>query len=161
MGKDCWSPKEVLLTNCCHETIHHIYVSAMSHTHWSQYYQILPTRKWWQLTCASLSCLLSIWSMTDLVFMWRHLSITYLLIDFVSLYHSIWWPPTSLSNCCHLNFPMPMCNLKMHTQNCGNFVNTMRMTSFHVQFLCFRTCLNHVNVVRFWMWPLLKCRFNT
>ena len=35
---------------------------------------------------------------------------------------------------------------KMHTQKCGNFENTMIMTSSHVQFLCFRTCLNSVNV---------------
>ena len=55
----------------------------MSLTHWYQYYQILPLRIWQQLTCASLSCSLAIWSMTTVVFMWRHLaSITYLLMNF-------------------------------------------------------------------------------
>ena len=48
-----------------------------------------------------------------------------------STYCSIWRPPTSLS-----------------TQKCGNFAKTMRMTSSHIQLLCFKTCLNNVNVSR-------------
>ena len=64
-----------------------------------------------------------------------------------SIYHSIWIPPTSLSTYFHLNFHILMCSLtKMQTQKCGNFEKTMRMTLSHVQWLCFRTCLNNVNV---------------
>ncbi len=81
MGQDCWSQKEALLTNCCHEIIYQIYASSMSLTHWYQYHQILPPRIWWQLTSISLSCLLAIWSMTNLVFMWRHWNVIYLLIN--------------------------------------------------------------------------------
>ena len=69
---------------------HHIYAnSAMSLTHWYQYHQIAPQRIWWQLTCASLSCSLAIWSITHLIFMWRHWNIMYLLMHFVkySLFH--------------------------------------------------------------------------
>ena len=110
-------------------------------------YLIPPPRIWWQLTCASLSCLPAIWHMTNLIFMWRHCSVTYLLMNFRSIYHSIWRPLTSLWTYCHLNFPMPMCTLtKMHTQKCGNFPKTMRMTWNHDQFSCFRACLNNVNV---------------
>ena len=40
-------------------------------------------RIWWHLTCASFSCSFkAIWSMTNLVFMWRHWSVTYLLMNF-------------------------------------------------------------------------------
>ena len=46
-----------------------IYASAMSPTHWYWYYHILLTRIWRQLTSASLSCLLAIWSVDNLVFM--------------------------------------------------------------------------------------------
>ena len=74
--------KEALLTNCSHETTFQIYASSMSLTHWCQYHQILPPRLWWQwLTCDSLSCLLAIWSMTSLVFMWKHWSVAYLLMN--------------------------------------------------------------------------------
>ena len=72
--------KDILLTNCCQETIYHIYVSSMSLTHWYQYCQILPQWMWWQLTCISLCCLLAIWSMTHLVFIWWYWSVTYLLM---------------------------------------------------------------------------------
>ena len=66
---------------------------------------------------------------------------------FASIHHSIWRPPTSLTTYCHLKFPIPMCSFtKMHTQKCGNFPKTTTMTFSHVNFLCFRTCLNNVNV---------------
>ena len=81
MGQDCWSQEQALLTNCCHETIYQNYASSMSLTHW-QCNQILLPRIWWQLTCASLSCSLAIgWSMINLVFMWRHWSVTYILMN--------------------------------------------------------------------------------
>ena len=65
---------------------------------------------------------------------------------FCKIYHSIWRPPTSLSiYCCLIPYTHVQFD-KMHTQKCGNFEKTMTMTSFHVQFLCFRTCLNNVNV---------------
>ena len=41
---------------------------------------------WWKLTCASLSCSLVIWSITNLVFMWRHWSVIYLLMNFLQVY---------------------------------------------------------------------------
>ena len=150
MGQDCWSQTEALLTNWCHETIYQIYDSSMSLTHWYQYYQIPPPRIWWQLTSASLSRSLAIWSITNLVFMWRYLSVAYFLMNICkSIYHSVWRLPTSLFIYWHFNIPMPMYSLtKMHTQKCGNFAKTMRMISSHVKFLCFRTCLNNVNVSR-------------
>ena len=73
---------EVLLTNCYHETIYQINASSMPLTHCYQYHQIMLLRIWWQLACISLRCSLAIWSMTNLVFMWRHLSIIYLLRNF-------------------------------------------------------------------------------
>ena len=75
-------------------------------------------------------------------------------MNFVGIYHSIWRPPTSLSTYCNLNFPMQMCSLtKKHTQKCGNFAKTIQKTSFHDHHcLCFRTCLNNVNVIT-------KCHF--
>ena len=83
----------------------------------------------------------------------KYWDVTYFLRNFTSIYHSIWRPPTSLSTCCHLNFPMLMCNLtKIHTQKCGNFEKTMSMTSSHVQCLCFRTCLSNVTAS-------IKCDF--
>ena len=111
MGHDCWSQREALLTNCSHEIIYQIYANSMSLTHWYQYYQILPPRIWWQLTCASLSCSLAIWSMTNLVFMCE--GIQALLTSwwtFVSIYHSIWRPLTSLPTYFHLSLPMYSCN---------------------------------------------------
>ena len=60
-----------------------------------------PPRILWQLTCASLSCSPAIWRFTNLISMWRHSSITYHLINFVSTYHSIWRPPTFLSTYCN------------------------------------------------------------
>ena len=148
MRQDHWSQKEALLTNCCHGTIYHIYASSVSLTHWYQYHQILPTRIWWQwLACISFSCLLAIWSMTNLVFMWRHWSVTYLLMNickYLSLYMKVTYLPVHLLP---FKFPMLMCSLtKMHTQKCGNFEKTRIMTSSHVQSLYFRTCLNNVNV---------------
>ena len=104
---------------------------------------------WWQPTCTSLNCSLAIRSMTNIVLMWRFGVLLTSWSTFASSYHSIWSPPTSLFAYHHLNFPMLMCSLtKMHTQKCGNFEKTMRMTSSHVQLLsqCFRTCLNNVNV---------------
>jgi len=149
MGQECWSQREALLTNCCHEIIHQIYASVMSLTHWYQYYQIPPSIIWWQLTCGSLSCSLAIWSIANLVFMCEGISTLLTFCwTFVSIYHSIWRPPTSLrSTYCHLNFPMPMCSLtKMHTQKCGNFPKTVRMTWSHLNPFCLRACLNNVNV---------------
>ena len=70
----------MLLTNYCHETIYQIYAGSVSLTHWHQNHQILPPTIWWQPTCASLSCLLATWSMTNIVFMWVHWSVTYLLM---------------------------------------------------------------------------------
>ncbi len=73
--------------------------------------------------------------------------ITYLLMNFVSIYHFIWRSPTSLSTYFHWNLPVLMCSLtKMHTQKCGNFEKTMRMTSSHAKSSYFRTCLNNINV---------------
>ena len=70
---------------------------------------------------------------------------------FASIYHSIWKSHTSLSTYCYLNFPVLVCSLtKMHTQKCGNFEKTMTVTSFHVQCVCFRTCLNNVNVSKWY-----------
>ncbi len=86
--------------------------------------------------------------MTNLIFMWRHWSVTYILMNFLQVsINSIWRPPTLLSTYCHLNFYMLMFSLtKIQTQKCGNFEKTMKMTVCHVKSLCFRTCLNNVNV---------------
>ncbi len=67
---------------------------------------------------------------------------------FARIYHSIWRPLTALSTYCHLNLPMLTYSLtKMHTQKCGNFEKIMRrISSFHLKFLWFRTCLNNVSV---------------
>ena len=123
----------------------------MSLTHWYQYHQMLPPRIWWQwLTCVSLSCSLAIWSMTKLVFMWRHWSVTDFLMNickYLSFYMKIMkitYLPVHL-----LPFGFFYADVqfdKMHTQKCGNFEKTMIMTSSHVQSLYFRTCLNNVNV---------------
>ena len=106
-----------------------------------------PPRILWLLTCGSLSCSLAIWRRTNLFSCEGIQASPTTWWTFVSTYHSIWRPPTFLLIYCKLNFPMPMCSLtKMHTQKCGNFAKTMTMTSSHVLFLCFRTCLNNVNV---------------
>ena len=120
----------------------------MSLTHCHQYHQIMPPRIWWQLTCISLSCSLAICGMTNLVFMWRHLSITYLLMNFCN-YLSFYMKATYLP--VHLlpfNFPIPICSLtKIHTQKCGNFPKTSIMTLFHVQWFSYlKTFLNNVYV---------------
>ena len=147
MGHDCWSQWEVLLTNCCHERIYQISASAMSLTHWYQHYQIPLPRIWWQLTCASLSCPLAIWSMTNLIFMWRHLNITYSLINFckcLSFHMMATYLPVHLLP---FKFHMPMDSLtKTHTQKCGNLAKTVITTSSHCLLFFFRTCLNNVNV---------------
>jgi len=131
MGQE-WLQKEASLTNCCHETLYEIYLQC----HLPTDINIIRSCHHeygnnWQLTCISLSCLLSIWSMTNVIFMSRYWSVTYLLMNFTTIYHSILWKsPTSLSTYCHLIVPMLMCSLaKMHTQKCGNFEKTMRTTS--------------------------------
>jgi len=66
---------------------------------------------------------------------------------FAIIYYSIWRSPTFLSTYCHSSLPVLICSLtKMHTQKWGNFEKTITMTSSHGQSLCFRTCLNNVNV---------------
>ena len=100
MGQDCWSQHEALLTNCYHETIYQIYASSVWLTHWYQYHQNLLPRIWWQwLTCVSLRFLLVIWSMTNLVFMWRHWSVTYLLMNickYVTFHMKVTYLPVHL-----------------------------------------------------------------
>ena len=51
-----------------------------------------------QLTCGSLSCLLVTWSMTNLVFMWRHWNVTYPLLNFCK-YSSFHMKATYLPVC--------------------------------------------------------------
>jgi len=78
--------------------------------------------------------------------MWRHWSATYFLINFCE-YSSFHMKATYIP--VHLllfKFSCADSLTKMHTQKCGNFEKTMRMTSSHSKSLCLRTCLNNVNV---------------
>ena len=106
-----------------------------------------PLRIWWQLTCVSLSRLSAICSITNLFFMKDLECYSHADEQFASIYHSIWRSLTFLSTYWHSNFPMLMCiATKMHTQKCGNFENTMKVTSSHDECWCFITCLNNDNV---------------
>ena len=84
----------------------------MSLTHWYEENQLfLPPRIWWQLTCASLSCLSTIWNMINLVTCWRYLSVAYNLMTFckcVSFYMKATYLPLHLLP---LIFPVLMCSL--------------------------------------------------
>ena len=66
----------------------------------------------------------------------------YLSFHMKATYLPVHLMPFNFSNYAYVQFE------KMHTQKCGNFEKIMRMTSFHIQFLCFgfRTCLNNANV---------------
>ena len=144
MGQCCWSQKEALLTNCCHETIYQTNASPMSLTH-CQLHQILPLRIWWQLTHVSLNCLLAIWR-ANLVFLWRHWSVTYLLMNVLQVFIILY--KGHLHPCPPIGILYFLCQCaawkKLHTQKCGNFEKIMRMTSSHVKSLYFRTCLNSI-----------------
>ncbi len=61
------------------------------------------------------------------------------IIPYEATYHSVHLLPF---NCSYADVQFH----KMHTQKCGNFEKTMRMTFSHVQYSYFRTCLNNVNV---------------
>ena len=136
----------------------------MSHTHWCQYHQFMPPRIWWQQTCVSLSCSLGIWSMINLVSIWRHWNITYLPTTFASVHipyegHLPPCPPISIWTF------LCWCEVwHMHTQKCGNFEKTMRITSLHLhRFSCFRTCLSNITRASKWGFECdsPECRLNT
>ena len=93
-------------------------------------------------------------------------SVIYLLMNFFK-HLSFHMKDTNLPvHLLPLIFSKLMCSLTTmhHTQKCGNFEKTMRMTSSHVKSLCFRTCLVTMSMFVLGddkMWPSLKCRFNT
>ena len=163
MGQDCWSQKEALLTNCSHQTIHvyQIYASSISLTHWYQYHKLLPSRIWWQwLACASLA----IWSMTNIVFMWRHWSVTYPLMNicrYLSFHMKNTYLPVHL-----LPFKYSYADVEFDKNAypiMWKFWENYENDIIPCPTIIFQNMSEKCQCqwVTFWMWPSLKCRFNT